>query len=319
LKHSDALMCKCQVTDELNSRLGENRFVALLFFLFAALASASGQASTATTNLAPDQFIAEIDIGGRKLHFARYGVGLPAVVVEAGLGEPATESHTWDKVVAAVAKTHQICLYDRAGLGKSDGVTNSSRTSQDLAIDLHALLLAAKIPPPYILVGHSIGGFTVRMHASKYPSDVAGVVLVDSSIPDQWSKWLAMLPPESAQDPEAVKGMRRFLTAQMADPKNNPEHLDLPASGAQVRAAGDFGGKPLAVISHSRTWSMDPKLPQDLSDKMERLWQEWQNQLCHLSTRSSHKVAVKAGHYIQPEEPQLVVDAILEVSKQAQP
>jgi pimeloyl-ACP methyl ester carboxylesterase len=307
------------MTEEPCGQSEKNRLPALLFFLLAAFTSAFGQPAAAVTNLASDQFIGDIDVGGRKLHFARYGAGQPVVVVEAGLGEPATESHTWDKVIAAVAKTHQICVYDRAGLGKSDAVTNSSRTSQDLAADLHALLPAARISPPYILVGHSIGGFTIRVYANKYPSDVAGVVLVDSSIPGQWGKWLAILPAESAQEPEAVKNMRRFLTAQMADPKNNPERLDLPASGALVLAAGNFGDKPLVVLTHSRTWSIDPKLPRDLSDRIESLWQEWQNQLCSLSTRSSHKVAVKAGHYIQPEEPQIVVDAILQVSKEAQP
>jgi pimeloyl-ACP methyl ester carboxylesterase len=306
-------------TNGTNRSFGKYHFLALLFYLLTTVAGVFGQASASTTNLAPNPFIGEIDIGGRRLTLAKYGTGHPAVIVEAGLGEPAVESHTWDKVIAAISKTHQICVYDRAGLGQSDGVTNSSRTSQDFASDLHALLVAAKISPPYILVGHSIGGWTIRLYASKYPRDVAGVVLVDSSFPDQWAKWLAILPPASAQEPEAVKKMRDFLAAQMADPKNNPERLDLPASGAQVRAAGDFGDKPLVVISHSRTWSIDPSLPRDLSDKVERLWQEWQNQLCRLSTRSSHQFAVKAAHYIQPEEPQLVVDAILQVSKQAQP
>jgi pimeloyl-ACP methyl ester carboxylesterase len=307
------------MTNWANRSFGKNRFLTLLCSLLATVASVFGQPPPSSTNLAPDQFIGKIDIGGRKLNFARYGLGQPTVIVEAGMGEPATDSHTWDKVIATVSKTHEICVYDRAGLGKSDSVTNSSRTSQDLAVDLHALLVAAKISPPYILVGHSIGGFIIRVYASKYPKDVAGVVLVDSSIPDQWIKWLEILPLESARDPEAVKNMRSFLTAQMADPKNNPEHLDLGTSAAQVLAAGDFGDKPLVVLTHSRTWSMDPKLPKDLSDQLERLWQEWQNQLCSLSTRSSHNIAVKAGHYIQPQEPQLVIDAILQVSKEAQP
>lgn len=72
------------------------------------------------------------------------------------------------------------------------------------------------------------------------------------------------------------------------------------------------------MLTHSRTWRTDPKLPPDLSDRMEGLWLQWQEKLCRLSTRSSHKVASKAGHYIQPEEPQLVIDAIEEVSRESQ-
>jgi pimeloyl-ACP methyl ester carboxylesterase len=260
--------------------------------------------TTASTNF--------VNIGGRQLEIASFGQGTPSVIVEAGLGEPAVESGSWKSVIDEVAKTTRICIYDRAGLGKSDAVTNASRTCLDWVKDLHTLLVNAKVPPPYILVGHSIGGFTVRLYASKYPGEVAGVVLVDSSYPDQTTKWPAIIPPESPQEQASVKKMRGFFK-QMADPHSTPERQDLAVSSAEVRAAGDFGNKPLIVISHSHDWSPDPDLPKDLSDKMEQLWGEWQNNLCRLSSNSTHKTAVKAGHYVQTEDPQLVIEAILKV------
>src|SRR5262249_18520202 len=147
----------------------------------------------------------------------------------------------------------------------------------------------------------------VRLFACEFSNEVAGVVLVDSSYPDQWTKWKDILPPESADEPASLHKMRMVLEGQR-DPKSNPEHLDVIVSSAQVKAAGSLGNIPLVVISHSPKWRIDATLPDDVSDKLELTWQKWQEELCHLSTHSAHKVAIKAGHYIQPEEPQLIVD-----------
>lgn len=270
----------------------------------------SGYSQVTNTMIASTNFV---NIGGRQLEMATFGQGTPTVIVEAGLGEPAVESGTWGKVVDEVAKTTRICIYDRAGLGKSDAVTNALRTSQDIVNDLHKLLVNAKVPQPYVLVGHSIGGFIVRLYASQYPDEVVGIVLVDSSHPDQWSKWLAALPPESANEPESIKNGRKFLTSQLTDPANNPERMDIKTSAAQVRAAGNFGDKLLIVLSHSPDWRMAPDLPDDVSRKLEQVSQTLQSDLTHLSSKSTHKSAAKAGHYIQTEDPQLVIEAILKV------
>jgi len=254
-----------------------------------------------------------VNIGGRQLEIATYGQGQPTVVVEGGLGGPAVEGGFWKRVVDAVAKTTRICVYDRAGLGKSDAVTNALRTSQDMVNDLHKLLVNAKAPQPYILVAHSIGGFVVRLYASEYPDEVVGLVLVDTTHPDQLSKWLAALPPESANEPESIKNERKFLTSLLTDPAKNPERMDISTSSAQVRAAGNFGDKPLVVLSHSPDWRMAPDLPDDVSRKLEQISQNLQNDLTHLSSKSTHKSAAKAGHLIPSEDPQLVIEAILKV------
>jgi pimeloyl-ACP methyl ester carboxylesterase len=271
----------------------------------------AGAQATNTTSAATNF----VNIGGRQLQLAIFGQGTPGVIVEAGLSDPVVESGSWKSVIDEVEKTTRICIYDRAGLGKSDAVTNVSRTSLDFVNDLHTLLVNAKVPPPYILVGHSIGGFTVRLYASKYPGEVAGAVLVDSSIPDQWSRCLAILPPESPQEPEGITKTRSFFKQKIdsQNPHSVSERLNFTASSAEVSTAGDLGNKPLIVISHSHNWRSFPDLPKNVSDKIEQSWDEWQNDLCRLSSNSTHKAAVKAGHYVQAEDPQLVVEAILKV------
>jgi pimeloyl-ACP methyl ester carboxylesterase len=257
--------------------------------------------------------IQHIDVGGRKLTLLTEGTGGPPVIIEAGYGLPAVESDEWKPVFDEIAKTNQVCIYDRAGLGSSDPAPGKPRTSRDVAEDLHKLLTAAKIRGPYVLVGHSIGGLHVRVFAGMYPKDVAGVVLVDSTHPDQDRKWLAMLGPARPGEDPAIQHARDFLTQRIAQPMEKPEPFDMTASAAQVRAAGSLGAKPLAVLTHSPKWKMVPDLPDDVSRKLEDVNQELQNQLVTLSTRSTHTIAQNAGHQIQTDEPGLVIKAIRDV------
>jgi pimeloyl-ACP methyl ester carboxylesterase len=122
-----------------------------------------------------------VDVGGYKMHIDCIGQGSPTVILDAGLGDSFV---SWSKVQPRIAKFARACSYDRAGIGYSDP-SPRPRTSKDFAEELHILLHNAGIPPPYLLVGHSMGGFDVRLYASLYPSEVAGMVLVDSSHPEQ--------------------------------------------------------------------------------------------------------------------------------------
>lgn len=262
---------------------------------------------------AEDAPIQHLDIGGRKLVLVSQGTGEPAVIIEAGYGLPTIESGKWKIVCDEIAKTNRVCIYDRAGLGASDPAPAKSRTSRDVAEDLHKLLAAAKIRGPYVLVGHSVGGFHVRVFAGMYPKDVAGIVLVDSAHPDQDSKWLAALGPAMPGEDPAVQRAREFLTSRITKPIEEPEPLDPAASCAQVRAAGSLGNKPLAVVTHSPNWKMIPELPDDVSKKLEDILLQLQNELAALSTDSTHVIATKAGHEIEVDEPELVIKAIREV------
>ncbi len=252
-------------------------------------------------------FNEKIDVGGYKLQILCTGQGTPTVIVEAAFGHPPVESSSWTTVINEIEKTTRICVYDRAGLGSSDVAPGQNRTSKDMARDLHTLLVNANVPGPYILVGHSLGGYHVRLFASQYPDEVAGMVLVDSSHPDQWSQITAVLPPESPDEPSSLKEFRTVPPASL------PEKMDILASAVQVRATESLGDLPLVVLSHSPTAHVFSNLSPEVAEKVEQVWQNLQNDLAGLSSNSTHIIATKAGHYISVDEPQLVIDAILKI------
>nr|WP_295783751.1 alpha/beta hydrolase [Rhodoferax sp.] len=127
---------------------------------------------------------------GRSLNLHCAGTGSPTVVLESGLGVPLSN---WGFVQPVVARKTRTCAYERAGLGFSDAATRAS-DSKNIVDDLHRLLVAAAIKPPYVLVGHSYGGMTVRLYADTYPTEVVGMVLVDPSVEDQLAGYRALDP-----------------------------------------------------------------------------------------------------------------------------
>ena len=122
-----------------------------------------------------------VDVGGYRLHINCTGTGSPTVVIDAGWGD---WSLSWGWVQREVAKTTQVCTYDRAGMGYSEAGP-LPRTAEQFAKELHTLLEQANIARPYVLAGHSLGGLPVRVFAHDYPTEVAGVVLIDSIVLDR--------------------------------------------------------------------------------------------------------------------------------------
>jgi pimeloyl-ACP methyl ester carboxylesterase len=137
-----------------------------------------------------------VDIGGTHLHLLESGAGRPAVILEAGI---AASCLNWTRLQAELARSMRVCSYDRAGLGWSDPA-NSARTISNAINELHALLTAAQIPPPFILTGHSFGGLLVRCYAAQYPDQVAGLVLLDPLAASEW------LTPSEAQRETLKRG-----------------------------------------------------------------------------------------------------------------
>jgi len=239
-----------------------------------------------------------IDVGGYKLAYQCFGQGTPTVIVEAALGDQPTVSKTWKQVTEKIQTVTRICIYDRAEV----------RTSQDIAQNLHVLLSKIPLPGPYILVGHSIGGYHVRIFAHLYPQDVAGVILVDTTHPDPMKEYAKAYPTYTPNELPSITEGRAVIEAPTPAVDVIVGDFDVIASSEQVRQAGSLGDIPLIVISHSPT--ADRQEGQKL---FSEVWQRLQADLATLSSKGILITAKYAGHYIPVEEPQIIIDAIAQM------
>lgn len=274
-----------------------------------------------------------VNVNGRKMHIDCAGEGSPAVILDAGLGDTYL---SWRKVQPEIAKFARVCSYDRAGLGYSDS-SSRPRTSRVIAQELHDLLQAARIPPPYVLVGHSMGGYDVRLYASLYRNELAGMVLVDASHPDQENRFpreLKDMEGSWQREAEFVEygmpfGIPRLLGLCDDDPAQRAAECNwhsakegaaemkaFPQSAAETAATGSLGDMPLAVLSHDPD-KPSAELPPDLAKSTNDAWEKMQEELAHLSTRGTQTVAKNSAHYIQLDRPDLVIDAVRHVVEQA--
>jgi pimeloyl-ACP methyl ester carboxylesterase len=246
---------------------------------------------------------ASYDVGGHRLHLNCTGTGSPTVVLENGLSET---SSLWNAITTEVAKTTRVCAYDRAGQGWSDDV-DGPQDGLAVAADLHALLARAGEPGPYVLAGHSIGGTMAMTYAARYPSQVAGLVLLDSSSPYQFTdqpdfagtyammrRLLPVLPTlarlgvaqltpppstSTALSPVAAAQVRSFATSPRGFRNMRDEQSQLRDVFAQAQALTTFDPKPLAVVTASEN-----------ADGTSG-WAAAQDRMAALSTNSSHWVA----------------------------
>jgi pimeloyl-ACP methyl ester carboxylesterase len=250
-----------------------------------------------------------VDVGGgRRLQIKCLGTnfkGSPTVVLEAGAGN---DSSVWNRVQPEVAKFTRVCSYDRAGLGSSDPVP-AARTIVALTEDLHSLLVNARIPGPYILVGHSLGGILSRLYASYYPAEVAGMVLVDSAHEDEPDRALALIPAEKLK--EILKQAKPGdLVVQTA------ERLDNGSVRSLMNALNWHSDIPLIVLTQGRPYGPDMVAVPSIAPKAYQLHLALQQELVRRSSRGRQVIAKKSGHFIQQDQPELVIDAIRQVVRQ---
>jgi len=280
-----------------------------------ALAACGGTAAPTTAPspsaaATPAPLVADLDIGGRTLHIVCVGPedsGRPTIVFEHGLG---ADFRQWGDVIGSLKSTDRACSYDRAGLGMSQPAA-TPRTTEDQVADLEALLAAAGIKPPIVLVGFSLGGWNAMVYTDRHPDDVAGLVFVDVRPPELSARILAELPAEVAGESEALHGNRAEVTTFDTDPSLNPEGLDLRTSAAQADAA-KFGGRPVQFLWAADTSEIWAGLDADLAARLDAVGTELRADLEARADGAGSKL-VDAPHEIPAEQPGAVVDAVRQV------
>lgn len=281
-----------------------------------------------------------VDIGGYRLHLVSKGEGGPTVVFDAGLG---CGSLHWSLVQPEVAKFTRAVAIDRAGNGWSDE-SPLDRTSENIVTEMHAALHKAGIQGPYILVGHSFGGLNVQLFASKYPDEVAGVVLVDSGSEDALEKGKAMEIPEEVVNEHLMMFCTRLGLTRLGNyfqkksiamfPEETRDQMfakgsttkfmrtalqewkKLGESCNQLKQAGkSLSDKPLTVLSAGKFDASGAHLTQEQIDKCIIVVQELQRALVAKSNKGK-QIIVESDHLIPWHAPEKIVDAIREQVQQ---
>ena len=246
-----------------------------------------------------------IDVGDHRLYLSCTGSGTPTVVLEPGLGET---SAAWGWIAPAVAAQTQVCVYDRAGRGRSEPSPHAQDSDQ-IATDLHTLLERARITGPLIIVGHSLGGLYALDYTDRYPQQVAGIVLLDATPPtaftalpdypafyDMFTTVTGLFPGlarlgitqlvNSASHPELpaqARDQARADTSTAGQARSQRDELAMvPTIMANVQSRTDLGDLPLAVLT----------APEDAQTG----WLAAQNDLAALSSNSTHLIIAGASH-----------------------
>jgi len=263
-----------------------------------------------------------VDVNGHRLHIYCQGRGTPTVVLDAGLGGASLE---WTDVMKRVATFTQVCVYDRAGYGWSD-MGPFPRTSNREVDELYLLLGNAGIKGPYVMVGHSFGGYNAQLFARRYAYLVAGLVLVDASHPSQVERFQA--PPYNVKTAPTSRfglvqfgempplhynlseGARLLMLYQFKHWKPRRtisyELLGFRDSARELREAPELLPMPLAVLTRGRrVWPLSAH-----GDQLEQLWIELQSELAAQSADSAHIVVREGGHMLHLEQSSMVAYGI---------
>jgi pimeloyl-ACP methyl ester carboxylesterase len=247
-----------------------------------------------------------VDVGSNSLHINCVGRGSPTVVLDGGTGEMSAD---WALVQREVSHSTRVCAYDRAGMGWSE-MGPEPRDARRISGELHALLEGSGIEGPYVLAGHSFGGLYAQTYAARYPEEMAGVALIESSSPEQFGHRSVARgsyePPTrrfAVASVAARLGLVRLLYELVPAPPDLPPQqraqidalspstrqvsttaLELraaPQTATQARGLRSLGDKPLAVVS---------------AGTQEPEWLELQDDLATLSSNSIHRVVEGATH-----------------------
>lgn len=283
-----------------------------------------------------------VDIGGRHIQLDCRGIGSPIVVFESGLD--INGSLSWSAVHDEIAKTTRACAYSRAGIMWSDP-KDGQQNAKAIAEDLHATMAAAGEKPPFVLVGHSLGGPYIMTYTKHFGADVSGLVFVDASHPDQvqrfkavtsytpsgmimlikagaalaWTGAVRLVPMSSRgvphQPPMAVRAMAAYAPTSLGPLLEEIESVDQTlAEAGTLRQLGD---RPVYVLTSTAPLPQEAlaalKLTPEQGIRYKEIWKQMHDEEASWSSASRHQLVPDAGHYIQFDRPDIVVGAVQRV------
>jgi pimeloyl-ACP methyl ester carboxylesterase len=263
-------------------RLGMSKLNALSALAVGLFAAACGTSVPATVDT----------VNGREVEVATAGSGGTATVVfEAGLGNDWT---SWDEVASKVARHTRVFAYSRPGFGASEPTT-TPRDPQTIMEELRALLAYEGYTPPYVVVGHSMGGAYMELFAKAHPDEVVGAVLVDPRHRD----FLEMCEAAKLDNCGITDEMQKSQPIYAVD-----EYNEFAKASAQIRAAGPFASYPVRVLTAT---------DHPVSAARELFWESMNASLAAEASNGEQIIVKGAGHYIQLDQPDVVVNTILDV------
>ncbi len=269
-----------------------------------------------------------IEIDGRLSHIHCTGRGSPTILPESGLDDRG--SWSWSGIQDELSQISRVCVYDRAGFLWSEP-REEPRDAERIAGELHALLSAASVPPPYVMVAHSNAGLLVRVFDGRYPGEAAGFVFVDASHPEQDRRFPAEIRQriERRKSEPDYRWLFRILAPYRIFAPERPtarsafwwrsfpegvlaEARAVDAMSEQAGRTGSLGDRPVVVLTAGVTRPI-PGVSKEGNAAMRRTWLELHRELAGLSTNSDHRIVEDSAHYIHWDQPDTVVAAIRDV------
>jgi pimeloyl-ACP methyl ester carboxylesterase len=246
----------------------------------------------------PEPKSARTEVG--RYSYIEAGKGEPAIVFEAG---PGNGKAVWEPVFADLSKTTRVFAYDRAGIGTSVARSND-RSGKQVVQELRALLDAAGVNPPYVLVGHSSGGIYMDLFARTYPGDTVGLVHIDGLHAESA---IGCFPGKAGTSLCSAPSVMLDVYARSADAMEK-EKQGWAATIAQLREAGPFPPIPLVLISGTRNQK---------SDERDANWLAARAQYAKISPQGREIICADCSWTVQHDDPKLVVNAIRDLVSQA--
>jgi pimeloyl-ACP methyl ester carboxylesterase len=241
-----------------------------------------------------------IDIGGRRISVycdGERGDSSEVILIPAG-GSTAKD---WSLVQPAAAKFARVCSYDHASHGESDKAPVALESVDEEVDDLRAWLNASGEMGPFILVSHSVSGLYARRFVTRFPKEVSGLVFVDSSHEEQAWRLHALDPQGPAPDD---------LTARLGYFAKLGQRLEWRTDVPLIVL-----GRGMPMPRRARDGSDSPtnRMTEEQFAEWDRIWRGFQEDIASRSPRGEFRLAEKSGHFIQRDQPDLVVRAIRDV------